>query len=343
MIPYQSVRINGTVTQSGERSCEDRFDLLRPLLAQYKRPFTVLDLGAAQGYFGQRIAEEYPAVSVCIDHDPSLVETLSANGHRAVLGIQRRLTVQDLKDLAACEHFDVVLALNILHHFDDWYGALDAVLTLGDHIVVESPPVEDTQACGRARHKALAECLAASGPVLLGTSPSHTTPGVRRELGLIVRPKTQLTEPYLWSDLMDAPRIRAHSIISTATTKSFTMPEKSEGRTWFPGINLWTWAQLGGGYPDLGTVKRAISDAYRSAVLGSGPDDHFVRLPHGDIRPWNFILSGHDATLIDWNDPRNVGTDDAASMAETLDALNNPKSLWANQTRRLNRWKDSPR
>ena len=340
MIPYQSVRINGAVVQTGERSCDDRFDLIRPVLAQYKRPFTVLDLGANTGYFGQRIAEEYDAVSVCIDSDPVLIETLAKNGHHAVLGIQRHLSVRDLTDIAACEHFNVVLALNVLHHFDDWEGALGAVLSLGEHVIIETPPVDDVHACGRVRHAALYDAVRRAGSVILGVSPSHTTPGVDRELVLISRPKTRLTEPFLWSDLMEAKRMRPNTIISTATTQSWTMLDKDEHRPWFPGINLWTWAQLGGGYPSKDVVRGAVVAAYQQAVLSFGPEEHFVRVPHGDVRPWNFILHGTTATLIDWNDPRNLKADDGECIHETLGALDDPKKLWVYQTRKLNRWKD---
>ena len=47
--------------------------------------------------------------------------------------------------MASCEHFDVVLAFNVLHHFGkDWQKAAEAVLGLGDNILIESPSESDT-------------------------------------------------------------------------------------------------------------------------------------------------------------------------------------------------------
>ena len=49
----------------------------------------------------------------------------------------------DLQKLSECEHFDVVLALNIIHWFpSEWMKIADAILAMGDNIIIETPPQE---------------------------------------------------------------------------------------------------------------------------------------------------------------------------------------------------------
>jgi tRNA A-37 threonylcarbamoyl transferase component Bud32 len=51
-------------------------------------------------------------------------------------------------------------------------------------------------------------------------------------------------------------------------------------------------------------------------------------LPHGDIRPWNFIISGKDLHLIDAADPNHAQiTDDDRSIAGVIHWLSSGK--WA--------------
>ena len=52
--------------------------------------------------------------------------------------------------LSQSEHFDVVLALNVIHHFRwRWRTAARAILGLGDTVIIESPPNDDTGSRGK--------------------------------------------------------------------------------------------------------------------------------------------------------------------------------------------------
>ena len=54
---YQDIIINTELIKkaSGKHQCSVRYDLLKDkLLHKYKRPFTMLDLGASQGYYSFR-------------------------------------------------------------------------------------------------------------------------------------------------------------------------------------------------------------------------------------------------------------------------------------------------
>ena len=50
--PYQDLWINGEILSKGcGPDCPSRYETLRPLLNAFKRPFSVLEIGANNGYF----------------------------------------------------------------------------------------------------------------------------------------------------------------------------------------------------------------------------------------------------------------------------------------------------
>jgi len=61
---YQDKWIRGRVTQEGYRDCVKRYDIIKSFCSQYKRPFTVCDIGSNWNYFGLRLTEDFP---LCID------------------------------------------------------------------------------------------------------------------------------------------------------------------------------------------------------------------------------------------------------------------------------------
>ena len=60
---YQDILVKGEIVEKasfGKRYAEERFKIVNSILEKYQRPFTMLDIGAAQGYFSLRAAELYP-------------------------------------------------------------------------------------------------------------------------------------------------------------------------------------------------------------------------------------------------------------------------------------------
>jgi hypothetical protein len=54
---YQDILVNGENIKSGIRVCENRYQIIEEyILKNFKRPFTLLDLGSAQGYFSLKTA-----------------------------------------------------------------------------------------------------------------------------------------------------------------------------------------------------------------------------------------------------------------------------------------------
>lgn len=318
---YQPTRITRIDIDPGQRECARRYDLIAPLVAAYTRTVTVLDLGAAQGYFGIRLAEQFPFASVVmIDDGDDLLPILTANALENTIGCKRRLTEADLENLADCEHLDVVLALNLLHHLPDPGRALRAVLRMGETIIIEVPGPADVGACGDS-HGWLEQQVIDAGGEPIGTCPSHTTPGVDRTLYVVRRQKSTLRAPYIGAAAKGAPPMRLHQIISRPDAKVFNMPEKGEARGWFPGINLQTYLAMGGTYPPREEVAQLVEREVTRA-LWAGTDIGFTEIRHKDVRPWNLVISGRYVTLIDWNDERQSDAeDDRAGLAMTLEAI----------------------
>lgn len=293
---YQDRWVRGKVVETGDRECETRWHAIRDfVLSDYERPFTMLEIGADLGYFSLRAAAEFGCVAVAIDGGPQLTQSFKRNDLDGTIALRHRLSVEDLLTLGACEHFDVVLALNVLHHFPDPGPVLDAVLRLGDETVIETPPAEDLGACGQGVIAALAEMVESEDPLEIARTPSHTTEGLDRPMFLLETPKKSISRSYF-----NSPSVVPLSpvyIDSTYKGKSVRFARKDEKREWIHGINLRTFQRLGGAYPDLETV---------SGMVRNYP---LPQKRHGDIRPWNFILNGSGVHLIDGGDDRAIYDD----------------------------------
>lgn len=316
---YQDTWIRGRVTAHGDRSCASRYDVIREVAAYYKRTITVWDIGANMGYFGCRLARDFDAVAIMVDSRPALIDVCLENDDPHTVALLHRLSAQDLAELAASEHADIVLALNVLHHLPDWRQALNAILSLGERVIIETPGEGDT---GSAHYEVSQQILetiwSIEGVELLTLSASHVTPGCRRPMFLFHRRKHAVTAGYAYRERVrprGAHAVRPHTIHSNLVEKSITY-RGGEDRPWVPGINLWNWAQLGGAFPARRRVRGAVELAYES-----------LERPHGDFRPWNLILSGQTVTAIDSGHRNSV--DDRKGLRDTLAWIDDPREAYA--------------
>src|SRR6187402_1090479 len=253
---YQERWIRGQTTP-GDRACADRYALVSGVVEEFRRQVTVWDLGANLGYFGCRLAHDYGTVSVMVEPRAELVDVCQANALPTTIAMTHRLTAVDLGELAASEHADVVLCLNVLHHMPDWSSALDAVLSLGTVAVIETPGRDDVGTAHFDRSRAVLDRLEAMGLAPVDTTPSHVTPGVRRPVFVSRHVKPHLTAGYAYRARVrarGAHPVRPHVITSTLDTKAIAFYE-GEARPWVHGMNLWNWLQLGGSYPHRETVQ----------------------------------------------------------------------------------------
>ena len=143
---YQDILVNGKTIHHGyAQSGESRYAAIKQILDQYERPIKVLDIGANNGYFSLRIAQDYQAVNVLVDTSNRLRDICAANtDHPHLIYMKTKLTVEDLKDMNKREHFDVILAFHVLHHVGPkWKEFADELFKLGDNVIIEIPPTND--------------------------------------------------------------------------------------------------------------------------------------------------------------------------------------------------------
>ena len=149
---YQDIVVGNQIYPIGTDLCEPRYELIKPVFDLYKRPFSVLDLGAAQGYFSFRIAQDFPqsscvmveanATSYYANHGSMLYDLCWMNRHlNNIFYLDRRMDLSDLSFLTNNEHFDVVLALLVVHLMHDTLQEqikiINALLNLADNLIVE--------------------------------------------------------------------------------------------------------------------------------------------------------------------------------------------------------------
>jgi cyclopropane fatty-acyl-phospholipid synthase-like methyltransferase len=151
---YQDIVINNVVVKkaSGNHETEIRYKIIQEVLNKYRRRFEMLDIGASQGYYSFRAAHDYDCVCVMIEgNNPSyprvgkqLFDLCKMNDSlKNLILLNKQVIPEDLQKLSECESFSVVLALNIIHWLGPrWKETTDAILNLGDNIIIETPPQE---------------------------------------------------------------------------------------------------------------------------------------------------------------------------------------------------------
>lgn len=147
---YQTIIVNGKIVHhsqnwsGGSHVIFQRYEGIRSVLDCYTRPFKILDIGANNGFFGIKTAEDYNAVSVMVDRNRRLGPICEANTNLGTLiYLQKSMTIEDLKKLVQTEHFDCIFAFHVLHHQQDWREWIDLLFQLADNVIIETPSVND--------------------------------------------------------------------------------------------------------------------------------------------------------------------------------------------------------
>jgi hypothetical protein len=159
---YQDQYVNGSIIVNGKRDCCSRYEAMKQIFDKYNRPFTILDIGANVGYYSLRASTEYDAISVMVENKVSEINTLINLCNQnickdKVIVLHTNMDLYKLKEISKCEHFDVVLALNVIHHFknEEVLEVCETLTRLGDNLIVETPPVEDSRSCGQDNLKTI--------------------------------------------------------------------------------------------------------------------------------------------------------------------------------------------
>jgi len=302
---YQSRWIVGDET-AGVRECADRYEIVRQYAERFNRPFTVLDIGANYGYFSIRLMEDFDCVAVMGEYFPQYYEELTrlvdVNDCNKGIVLQHRFTQDSIRNLARVEHFDLVLAMSVVHHIDgDVNETIRLIRDLGDHVIIEV--ANEPNACGQAQ---VQSTVIDNDWEHLGTGRSHLASSVR-DIYSMQQSRSRFGLRYFGCP---PELVAGHEVVSDDSRKMIRFDHKTEERDWIHGINLVSFKHYGGIYP--------TDDSIRDALGNLTPSDS----PHGDIRPWNIIISGRDLHLIDADDPNHEPTtDDSSSIRGVVDWL----------------------
>lgn len=309
---YQDQYINGKIVKKGKRDCQSRYEVIKQIFEKYNRPFTILDIGANVGYYSIRASDEYGAVSVLIEQKDQecnrLLEIVKENRcSDKIIVLQTSLDIYALRELAKCEHFDVVLALNVLHHFpsDQIPEICELFVKLGDNLVVENPPSEDKNSCGQESLRLVNNYLEKKSKVELGKFRRHTSDTYSSIFWLKTDKKFTTSTYFGYDDLKTNGSVdkslvhllekKPYHIISNYDNKKFCNPNNGEFRDWIQGINLCTFLSMGGIYPSKSYIAKNI---YERNIITNYKWDNSDR----DIAEHNFILEGQKIHMIDYQD-----------------------------------------
>jgi 2-polyprenyl-3-methyl-5-hydroxy-6-metoxy-1,4-benzoquinol methylase len=149
---YQDIRLNKKNSFKGDRNCEDRFKPIQKLATHLNRDIKVLDIGAYLGYFSLRLSEEFKGTFVLIECSNLCLTGLQAlcklQNKKNIILLSKQITLNDIKQLNHIEHFDIVIAYSVLHHFHEpFQDVFDEIRKLGDYLFFEHPNTQEKQIC----------------------------------------------------------------------------------------------------------------------------------------------------------------------------------------------------
>jgi len=145
---YQDEWVRGETIQKGERHCEGRYAILQQFMRRYQKPISVLDFGANHGYFSFRTAWDHPCWNVTmVDSSEKLAELKVLNNLGNVQLINKYMSFEDLKEHLQRNHYDLILMMSVLHHFENPEEVIDFLIQQDSDVIFEiSYPREKTYA-----------------------------------------------------------------------------------------------------------------------------------------------------------------------------------------------------
>ena len=296
---YNDIRIKGKTISSGYRNSEKRYDEIFKFCKKFNRPISVLDLGAAEGYFTFRLSEDFSGVFIAVENNPErkLLKLCIKNNDHKVLLLDKQMNLKNLKSLKEVQYFDIVLALNIIHHFDEpFQDVLDTLVSMSSFCFMEHPnSLENEFTKNSQRLEAEKLNLDSFDPILLNKTQSGLGNSFNQKLerSLWLLKNTQLkTIDRGWrgaSKYNESFGPGNHiSIKSNFDKIDIDYGLRDENRTWIQGIDLRTFLENNGVYPTNDEIINLI--------------DNLEIENARDLGPHNLILNGERLFVIDQDD-----------------------------------------
>ena len=296
---YNDIRIKGKTISTGYRNSEERYDEIFKFCKQFNRPISVLDLGAAEGYFTFRLAEDFSGVFIAVESNPErkLLELCVKNNNHRVLLLDKQMNLKNLKNLKEVQHFDVILALNIIHHFDEpFQDVLDTLVSMSSFCFMEHPnPLENDSTKNFQRLEKEKLKLDSFEPILLNKNESGLgnsfNQKLERNLWLLKNTQSKtIDRGWRGTSKYDEEFGPGNhiSIKSNFDNIEVDYGLRDEKRTWIQGIDLRTFLENNGVYPTNEEVLNLINN---------------LKIDNAkDLGPHNLILNGESLFPIDQDD-----------------------------------------
>ena len=296
---YNDVRIKGETVFSGYRNSEKRYDEIFQFCKKFNRPISVLDLGAAEGYFTFRLSEDFSGVFVAVENNPQrkLLELCIKNNNRNILLLDKQMNLKHLKHLKEVQHFDIVLALNIIHHFDEpFQDVLETLVSMSSFCFMEHPnSLEDNSTKNSHRLKTEKLRLEKFKPKLLNKNQSglgnSSNQKLERDMWLLENTKSKTIDRGWRGSSKYNEQFGPNTEINIKSNFDEINVDYSlreEKRNWIHGIDLRTFLENNGVYPTNDEIIHLIDTM--------NVDDA------QDLGPHNLILNGKQLFPIDQND-----------------------------------------
>ena len=296
---YNDIRINGKTLSLGYRNSEKRYSEIFKFCKKFNRPISVLDLGAAEGYFTFRLAEDFPGVFVAVESNPErkLLELCKKNNDQKVLLLNKQMNLKNLKNIKEVQHFDIVLALNIIHHFDEpFQDVLETLVSMSSFCFLEHPNSLENESTKNSQRLDTEKLdLEKFKPILLNKNPSGLGNSLNKKLerNLWLLQNTQSkTIDRGWRGASKYTEEfgpgNQISIKSNFNEINVDYGLRDEKRNWIHGIDLRTFLEYDGVYPTNEKIINLINN---------------LKIEYAkDLGPHNLILNGERLFLIDQND-----------------------------------------
>ena len=296
---YNDIRINGKTLSLGYRNSEKRYSEIFKFCKKFNRPISVLDLGAAEGYFTFRLAEDFHGVFVAVESNPErkLLELCKKNNDQKVLLLNKQMNLKNLKNIKEVQHFDIVLALNIIHHFDEpFQDVLETLVSMSSFCFLEHPNSLENESTKNSQRLDTEKLdLEKFKPILLNKNPSGLGNSLNKKLerNLWLLQNTQSkTIDRGWRGASKYTEEfgpgNQISIKSNFNEINVDYGLRDEKRNWIQGIDLRTFLEYDGVYPTNEKIINLIDN---------------LKIEYAkDLGPHNLILNGERLFLIDQND-----------------------------------------
>lgn len=181
---YQDTWVNGKCVAKGQRDCDNRYEIIKPVCAKYHTGFSVLDIGANMCYFGLRLIEDFNCTVMAFEFNSFEMREriVGQNKTDRLILLKRKLTIQDIRVLSNSCHFDLVLMMSVLHHLPgnstEW---ISAVRKIGDNVIIEFALEDSTRPQVRSGYKIPDDAA------VIGYGDSHLKKDFKRPIVLITK------------------------------------------------------------------------------------------------------------------------------------------------------------